>query len=165
MPNNNIFSGADVTVSVAVESGLEGDKAKGIVDAYHLAPIGRAKRVELHACSDVKPFNEMGQRYPTELRAGNIALTGTIERAYINGALLKLLLGDAAEARPAGSFVQPSFALTLLMENPAFPGKRSVLTLHGVKFQDWSLIVPEDNFVMEKVGFQALYVTVEDKEG
>jgi hypothetical protein len=32
----------------------------------------------------------------------------------------------------------------------------------GVKIEDWFYDLPEDDFVMEKVGFKALWVKVED---
>ena len=60
----------------------------------------------------------MGQRYATELRSGNVNVEGTIGRAHVNGALLKLMLGEGgAGSRPAGAFVSPTFNLSLRMEN------------------------------------------------
>ena len=96
----------------------------------------------------MRPFHEMGQRYATELRPGNVNVNGTIGRAHINGALLKLMLGDgAAGSRPAGAFVSPTFNLSLRLENPAFPGNASTVTVHGVKLDGWSFTMPEDDFV------------------
>ena len=117
-----VYRGSDGTISVAVEQGLEGDKAKTVADAFSLTPIGRVTGVTVKVTNDVKPFHELGQRFPTELRPGNINVYGTIERAYINGALLKLMLGDAADSRPAGTFVGPSFNLNVRLENPSIPG-------------------------------------------
>jgi len=90
---------------------------------------------------------------------------GRFDRAYLNGALLSLLLGEASAQRPGRSWPQPSFNITLLSENAARPGTRSTLTLHGVKIEQWSLSVPEDDFVMEGATFQALYATVADEQG
>src|SRR5205823_3613789 len=120
--------------------------------------------LEVRVESDVKPFHELGQRYATELRAGNVNVSGSIDRAYINGALLKLLLGDAAASRPAGAFVHPSFNISLRSENPARAGTASTVTVHGVKIDEWSYTLPEDDFVMEQVTFKALWVSVEDVE-
>jgi hypothetical protein len=139
----NVYRGSDGTISVAVESGLEGDKAKAV--------------------NDVKPFHELGQRFATELRPGNINVYGTIDRAYINGALLKLMLGDAADSRPAGTFVSPSFNLSVRLENPSLPGTASTVTVMGVKLEEWAYDLPEDDFAMEKVNFRALWVKVEDQ--
>ena len=159
---NTVYRGSDGTVSVAVESGLEGDKASAVNEAYSLTPIGRVTGVTVRVTNDVEPFHELGQRFPTELRPGNINVFGSIDRAYINGALLKLMLGDAADSRPATSFVSPSFNLSLRLENPSLPGTTSTVSVMGVKLEEWLYQLPEDDFVMEKVNFRALWVKVED---
>jgi hypothetical protein len=158
-----VYRGSDGTISLAVEAGPEGDKAKAINDAYALTPIGRVTGVTVRVTNDVEPFHELGQRFPTELRPGNINVYGTIDRAYINGALLKLMLGDAADSRPAGTFVSPSFNLNVRLENPSLPGVTSTVTVMGVKVEEWAYNLPEDDFAMEKVSFRALWVKVEDK--
>jgi len=165
MANTNVFRGSDGALVLAVDAGVEGEKAQAIIDQYNLTPVGRVVNVEVQVDTELKAFHELGQRYPTELRPGNVNISGSIERAAINGALLKLLLGDAATSRPAGTFVSPSFNLDLRMENPARPGVSSAVTLHGVKIQNWSYQIPEDDFVMERVGFRALWISVEDTEG
>ena len=165
MPNTNVYRGSDGALVLAVDAGVEGDQAQAIIDQYSLTPVGRVTNVEVQVTSELKPFHELGQRYPTELRPGNVNISGSIERAAINGALLKLLLGEAAQSRPQGTFVSPAFNLDLRLENPARPGVASAVTLHGVKIQNWSYQIPEDDFVMEKVDFRALWISVEDQEG
>ena len=165
MPNSHVFTGLDGAITVAVEVGVEGDAAKTVNDTYGLTPIGRATGVDIAVTSDIRPFHEMGQRYATELRSGNVNVEGTIGRAHVNGALLKLMLGDgAAGSRPGGSFVSPTFNLSLRMENSAFPGNASTVSVHGVKLDRWAFTMPEDDFVMEQVGFKALWIGVEDAE-
>jgi hypothetical protein len=164
MANTNVFTGSDGALVLAVDAGPEGEKAKAVIDQYALSTVGRATRVEVRVTSEMRPFHELGQRYPAELRAGNVNVTGTVERAYINGALLNLLLGDAAKSRPAGTFLSPSFNLDLRLENPSKPGTSTTVTVHGVKFENWSFAIPEDDFVMERLEFRALWVSVEDKE-
>lgn len=166
MPNTNVYTGLDGAMSVAVESGPEGDLAKEIADTFALAPIGRATGVSVQVHSDMRPFHEIGQRYATELRPGNVNITGIIKRAHINGALLKLMLGEGAgSSRPAGGFISPSFNLSLRMENNALPGNSSTLTVHGIKLDKWHFDMPEDDFVLEEVGFKALWISSEDTEG
>lgn len=163
MPNTNVFTGMDGAISVAVESGPEGDAAKAVNDVYHLAPIGRAQGVTVEVISEMRPFHEMGQRYATELRPGNVNIRGSISRAHVNGALLKLMLGDGAGAsRPGGAFVSPTFNLSLRMENAAKPGNSSTVTVHGVKLDSWAFNMPEDDFVLERATFKALWISVED---
>jgi len=164
MANTNVFRGSDGSIVLAVDTGAEGDLAQGVIDAYSLSPVGRATGVTVRVDSDMKPFHELGQRYPTELRAGNVNVSGRIDRAFINGALLKLLLGDAAASRPAGAFIAPSFNITLRAENPALTGTASTVTVHGARIDEWSYDLPEADFVMEEVSFKALWISVEDVE-
>lgn len=163
MANSKVFTGADGSITLSPSQGPEGDKAKGVITAYEMLSVGRVQQVRVEVTSEVKAFHEIGQRYATELRAGNVTIQGSIGRAYINGALLKLLLGDAADSRPQGSWAQPAFNITLLAESPAAPGVTSNITLHDVKIDQWAFQMPENDFVMETVGFQALYLTVQDK--
>ena len=163
MANTHIFTGLDGSIAVAVEAGPEGDVAKGIAENYQLTPIGRATGVSVRVNSDIRPFHEVGQRYATELRAGNVNITGTIGRAHVNGALLRLMLGEGGSGtRPAGTFVSPTFNLSLRMENSAFPGNGATVTVHGVKLDGWSFSMPEDDFVMEGDSVKGLWIAAED---
>jgi hypothetical protein len=164
MANTNVFRGSDGAIMLAVDSGVEGDTAQAVIEEYSLTPVGRATNVEVQVETDIRPFHELGQRYATELRPGNVNVSGSMDRAAINGALLKLLLGPAAASRPQGTFVNPSFNIALRLENPARPGTACTLTVHGAKIENWAYEVPEDDFVMEKVRFKALWVSVEDEE-
>lgn len=166
MPNTHVFTGMDGAISVAVETGPEGDAANEVAEPYALTPIGRATGVTVQVTSAMRSFHEMGQRYATELRPGNVEVTGTIARAHVNGALLKLMLGEAGGGgtRPAGAFLSPTFNLSLRMENEGFPGNTSTVSVHGVKLDGWSFAMPEDDFVLESVSFKALWIGVEDTE-
>jgi hypothetical protein len=163
MANTSVFTGADGSLTLSTPEGSEGEKAQEILTQYDMISVGRVHDVAVSVTADVKPYHEIGQRYATELRTGNMTVTGTIGRAYVNGAMLSLLLGEASEGRPAASWTQPAFNITLLVENPANPGVRNTVTLHGVKIDHWNYNMPEDDFVMESVGFQALYLTVGDE--
>jgi len=159
---SNVYRGSDGTISVAVEQGAEGDAAGAVTEEFSLTPIGRVTGVTIQVTNEVEPFHELGQRFATELRPGNINVTGTIERAYINGALLKLMLGDAANSRPAGTFTSPAFNLNMRLENPSLSGNSATVTAMGVKLNEWNYDLPEDDFVMESVSFKALWIKVED---
>ncbi len=163
MANTNVFTGADGSMTLSVPVGTEGEAAQTVLDAYELIAVGRVQDVRVEVHSDVKAFHEVGQRYATELRPGNVNIRGTIGRAYINGAMLRLMLGEAADTRPAASWAQPAFNITLLVENPAVPDVRNTITLHDVKIENWVYHLPEDDFLLESVGFQALFLTVEDE--
>lgn len=163
MANTNVFTGADGSITLSPGQGTEGDKAKEILSALNLDTVGRVQNVRVEVHSEIRAFNEIGQRYATELRSGNVSIRGTIGRAYINGALLKLMLGEAADNRPGTSWMQPSLNISLLVENKANPGVINTLTLYDVKIEGWTYNLPEDDFLMESVSFQALYLTVKDE--
>jgi hypothetical protein len=158
---SNVYRGSDGSISVAVEQGVEGDAANVVTEEYALTPVGRATGVTVRVTNDVEPFHELGQRFATELRPGNINVS-TIDRAYINGALLKLMLGEAANARPQGTFTSPAFNLNVRLENPSLEGNSASVTIMGAKFSEWNYDLPEDDFAMEQVSFKALWVKVED---
>ncbi len=163
MANMSVFTGADGSLTLSTPEGSEGEKAQEVIDAYETITVGRVQNVAVNVSSDVKAFHEIGQRYATELRPGNINISGSIGRAYVNGAMLKLLLGEAADSRPAASWTQPTFNITLLLANAATPDVTNNVTLHGVKLDNWNYNMPEDDFLMESVSFQALYMTVADE--
>jgi len=158
-----VYTGADGSITLSTPGGAEGEAAQGVIDENELISVGRVQDVRVEVNSAVKAFHEIGQRYATELRPGNVTIRGSIGRAYINGAMLKLLLGEAATQRPAASWVQPAFNITLLVQNPAAPDVRNTLTLHDVKIENWTYTIPEDDFVLESVDFQALYLSVQDE--
>lgn len=162
--NTHVFTGADGALLLSPDGdGAEGAAANAVIEAHELIQVGRVTGVTVEVSSAIRAFHEVGQRYATELRSGNVNIRGRFDRAYLNGALLSLLLGEAAGNRPRASWPQPSFNLTLLSENAARPGTRSTVTLHGVKLEQWNLALPEDDFVMEGASFQALYATVADE--
>jgi hypothetical protein len=166
MPNTNVFRGSDATLTLASEDTAEGQAAQEIVEFYNLSPVGRAVNVEVRVDTELEAFHELSKRHPAALRPGNINISGSIERAYINGALLRMLLGKGAlPEREAEPYPQPSFNLMLDLKDPAIPTTSSTLTIHGVKLENWAYNLPEDDFVLERATFKGLFITVEDKEG
>ena len=156
--NTDVYTGADGALVLSSVQNAEGEAAQAVLDQYALGTVGRVQNVRVEVASEVRAYHEIGQRYPTQLRSGNITIRGTIGRASVNGAMIGLLLGEARGARPAASWVHPAFNITVQLANPA-SGTTSTLTLHDVKLDGWTYSLPEDDFVMEDVGFQALFVT------
>lgn len=163
MANSNVFTGADGSITLSTPAGGEGEAAQAVISEYEMVSVGRVQDVRVEVKADVKAFHEIGQRYATELRPGNIHIRGTIGRALVNGAMLRLLLGEAANGRPATSWIQPSFNITLLVQDPVIPVIRNTITLYDVKLENWTYTLPEDDFLLEQVNFQALYMTVSDE--
>lgn len=166
--NTNIFTGADAVLTLAIDdpNSVEGSLAQSVIEGFELDAVGRASDVEVHVTTDLRAYHEIGKRLPSQLHAGNINVMGKIGRAYINGALLNLLLGDYVNPTNAlDPLAQPSFNLVMQLNDPATPGTTSVLTIHGVKLENWAFVTPEDDFVMESVTFKGKSISVEDTAG
>ncbi|MFM2119590.1 MAG: hypothetical protein RL722_1058 [Pseudomonadota bacterium] len=165
MPNDVLRAiDAVLVLGVGDTASPEGQAADALVSQYDLSNVvGRLTNVSIAITSDVQPFYEIGNRYPTHLRPGIVRVKGSADRAHVNGALLRLLLGEGASSPPSGpAFVQPSFNLISTLRDPNHPTQSTKVTLFGVKFDSWTYAIPSDNFVMEGVTFQALRVAYEE---
>jgi hypothetical protein len=165
MPNN-VFKAIDAALVFGVDdaSSPEGAAADALVSQYDLSNVvGRLTDVTVTVTSAVRPFYELGQRYPTQLRPGIVSVSGTAGRAHVNGALLRLLLGDGATSPPAAAnFVQPALNIVTTLKDPSYPDNQTRVTVFGAKFASWKYTIPGDDFVMESVSFQALRVAFEE---
>ena len=166
MPND-VFRAIDATLVLGVEdtSLPEGTIADSLVSEYDLSnTVGRLHQVTVSVLSDVQPFYEIGRRYPTHLRPGVVRVSGRAERAHVNGALLRLLLGEGALSPPgASNFVQPAFNIVASLQDPARPDQMTRITVFGTKFDGWDYhVATETSFVMEQVTFQALRIAFEE---
>src|SRR5687768_2152341 len=96
MPSTNVYTGSNGPLTLADEDTAEGRDAKTITEFFEIQTVGRVTGVRLAVQTDLEEFHEVGRRHPTSLHPGNIHISGSVERAYINGALLFLLLGRGA---------------------------------------------------------------------
>lgn len=168
MFNTQTFHGVDGVLTVADAVDTPPESGSPIADYFGdvNGVVGRVVGVTAAVRVDVHPFHEIGRRTPLELRAGNMYVTGSVKRAYVNGALLRMLLGRYADAEEANAFAMPRFDMILSMDNLAAGGGpgASRLTLYSVLFDGWSFTMPEDDFVLEKMTFQARRVAIADTE-
>ncbi len=164
MYNSRNYSGTDGQLVLSDPDGI--DAAAFTAYWGETGIVGRVTNVAIAVRTEVKPFYELGSRSAKELRAGNIAICGSVERAYINGALLKLMLGSYAESEEAAGFKIPSFNMKLILDNlmPAGDEGNSVLTVYGVIFDSWNAALPEDDFMLERLTFKARRVAITDTE-
>lgn len=142
----------------------DGTAAEDIVEEYDLSNVvGRLRNVAMTVRSDVRPFFEIGRRYATQLRPGVVSVSGSAERAHVNGALLRLLLGDGASSPPdEANFVQPDFNLISTLRDPARPDRFVRISAFGVRFDSWHYRIPSEDFVMEQVTFRAKRTAFEE---
>ncbi|WP_019135916.1 hypothetical protein [Cellulomonas massiliensis] len=163
MALTEVYTGSTAALSLATADTPEGADAKAVLDGYALQTVGRLTDVRISVDTALKEFYEVGRRHPVSLSPGDIAIHGSAQRAYVNGALLFLLLGRGASfTAVAEPYVQPTFEITMMFADPARPAEALSLTLGGVKFENWKLTVPEDEFVIENLCFRALTIGVLD---
>ena len=166
----NVFSGKTGRIQLFVPSATspESNDAKAVFKNYgkdESPPVGRVTNIEIVVDTDLEEFHEIGRRHPVVLQPGNIHIGGHIERAYLSGAIIALLLGRGTSANAiAEPYVQPSFGIIVDLSDPAVTGNDAQLVLDGVKFENWGMTMPEDDFVMENVTFKALTLHIIDKE-
>jgi hypothetical protein len=159
-PMTHVYTGANGILTLGTGNGPEADDAQAVIDFFEANTVARVTGVEVHVRTDLQEYHEIGRRRATSLHAGNIHVSGRISRAHVNGALLYLLLGRGANPNTvAEPFVQPAFLMVLNLEDPADPSFAQSLWISGVKLQDWSFSMPEDDFVMENVTFRALDIS------
>ena len=168
-PNNLVLRGSAATLQFASRDTPAGRFATQIFnDEYNVATVGRVTGVEVRVTTDLEVFHQIGTRRPADLVPGNINISGHIDRAYINGALLRMLVGRLAGAGQNEDQIplemQPSFNLVLTLHDPqaatATAGTR--ITVSSVQFDDWVVTVPEDQFIMENITFKAMSLEREE---
>jgi hypothetical protein len=172
MSMQNLFTGKDGAITLSKtglpELSTETGDADKVLQAYfaNAAPvIGRATGIHVAVQTDLEEFHQIGARHAQVLHPGNIHISGSIDRAYISGALIMLLLGRGAAASNKEPYFQPSFSISVTMKDPGDPNNNSAtLVLDGVKFQNWGMKMPEDDFVMENLTFRALTLQVVDSD-
>jgi hypothetical protein len=166
MTMTNIYTGAHGSLVVGSSASTpEGADGQAIQDAYGLTEVGRVTDVTLRVDARLEAFHEVGRRHPVSLHHGNVGISGTIGRAYVNGALLYLLMGRGAlPTTQAEPYQTPQVNLVLRLNDPALPGTSAAIDVFSVKFESWAMEVPEDEFVMEDVAFKALSINVIDAE-
>lgn len=166
--NTNTLRGSEAVLQLAGLDTRAGKLGQEIFDKeYSISTVGRVTGVEICVDTALETFHEIGTRLPVSLHPGNINIRGRVDRAYINGALLRLLMGNLVKDLSSTDELQPQFNIILdLTDIKSADGKVGTkVTVGGVRFENWSLVVPEDDFVMEKVTFQAVRITREEKTG
>ena len=63
--------------------------------------VGRVESFTVRIANNVEEYFGTGDRDATDIKEGNRSISGTLNRAMINGMLYALALGDASNASPA----------------------------------------------------------------
>jgi hypothetical protein len=171
MAIQNVFTGKNGTLTLRATAGqnatpdqTDANIATQFFFGNPTPAVGRLTGIHVTVQTDLGEFHEIGARLPVVLHPGDIHISGSIDRAYVSGALITLLLGRATSGTQTEPFAQPSFGLTVDLSDPAVPGNKAELVLDGVKFHNWGMTVPEDDFVMENVTFKALTLHINTQQ-
>jgi hypothetical protein len=169
MAMQNVFTGktGSITLSAGTTGPEDNDATAVLNSAFGSATpqVGRATGIKVGVQTDLEEFHEIGHRHPIVLHPGNIHISGSMDRAYLSGGLIQLLLGRrAASSNQPAIYPQPAFKITIALTDPAVPTNTAELILDGVKFQNWGLTMPENDFVMENVTFRAMTISILDTE-
>jgi hypothetical protein len=177
MPMQNVFTGktGQIRLSAGTELSATEQAAANTVITNNLgAPpvvVGRCTGIHIAVTTNLEEFHEIGARFPVVLQPGDISISGSIDHAYVSGALITLLLGTQGvsgqghDAEQGGTFAQPAFDIHVKLNDPAFPNASAEIVLTDVKFHNWAFRMPEDEFVMENVTFRALKFQIVDTPG
>ena len=124
-----------------------------LMEKLSFETVGRFTGVTIRVSTALRPFYELGRRSPVDLRAGHTRITGTAERGYLNGALLYLLLQEWAMPEAQSELNVPPPAFNLLVS----VGYTNLI-LYETRLDGWDFSVPNDDFVMERVSFEAMRI-------
>jgi hypothetical protein len=160
--NTSTYTGTDGVLTLSDADPFDGDAFTNYFGEG--GTVGRVTNIAVVVTTDIKIFHELGSHAPRELRAGNVHVSGSVERAFINGALLRLMLGQYATDEETTAFKVPTFNMKILLDNlkPEGDDGNAILTLRDVMFDSWSFALPEDDFVLERLTFKARRITAED---
>ena len=159
-PMTHVYTGSNGTLVLGDANTPEGKDAAAVLDFFEARTVARVTGVKIAVRTDLQEYHEIGRRLPTSLHPGDVHISGEFTRAYVNGALLCLLMGRGASPNTVPEpYVQPTFILNVQLDDPAVPTEGQIVELLGVKLQDWGLVMPEEDFVMENVTFRALSIS------
>ena len=159
--NTDVYTGADGAIVLSAPEGLEGDAAKAVLTEHDLSSSAACRTCASRCTPRSDPTTKSGSATPRSCGPATSRSAARSAAPTSTARCLSLLLGEARSGRPAASWVQPAFNVTVRIAN-ASNGAVNTLTLHDVKIDNWVYNLPEDEFVMEQVGFQALFITVEE---
>jgi len=106
--------------------------------------VGRAESASLDIASGLEPYYEIGDREAKELVEGNVEITGTLTRAWIDSKLIALL-----DLTPAN--VLADFDLFFFAD----PAKTMYVYALGCKAETTSFDITQDGFLMQDLDFRA----------
>lgn len=101
--------------------------------------VGRIEGFTIKLDNAVEAYYGIGDRDPTDIKEGNRSVTGTLNRAIINGALLNAALGTGSGTTPNTITKGAVGAYKMKIRLYTSATQYVWLTVTSVKFSTWSL--------------------------
>jgi hypothetical protein len=111
--------------------------------------VGYATGISITHNPNLEAFYEVGSREPKVIKEGNIEITGTVDRAFVD----RDMLGKESYTGELGEF-------TLEVYPEGVGEGKPKITLSGVKFSGWTFDMPQDGWITESSDFIAKSIAV-----
>jgi len=149
-----------------IEFGAAPGAGKIVTISYSYQTIvGRAQGVSIDYANNVEALYELagypgsGGRGPAAIKEGNIEMTGTVEKAYVDRDLIGKAVGRLKEGSGmAGYKGLPEFTMYVYPEGKTSGLRRAVLA--GVKFDTYTFDISQDAWLMEDTKFAFKTITL-----
>jgi len=149
-----------------IEFGTAPGAGKIVTISYSYQTIvGRAQGVSIKHANSVEALYELAGypgssgRGPVALKEGNIKLTGSVEKAYVDRDLVGKAIGRLKQGSDmAGYKGLPEFTMYVYPEGKVSGYRRAVLT--GVKFDTFTFDISQDTWLMEDTEFAFMTITL-----
>lgn len=126
----------------------------GTGDPTTWTEIGCAESASVDITTNIEPYYCIGSKEPAAIVEGNLEITGSISRAWVNTAYLQLLTGSGSLAE---------FHLCFKAGTTA---GAPIIYLYKCRFESGSIDIPQDGVLTEDYDFRATSIVItEEPEG
>ena len=134
--------------------------------------IARIQNVSCTINNVLREYYEIGDKLPVEIRSGNYSFNGNFRRGFVNGGMLRYLIGassvstvrdDSGVLLPGNpQHETPYFNITMDWDNAGTDATDLRVHIVGAKLQSWNPTFPQGEYVMENVTFRARGFKIEE---
>jgi hypothetical protein len=142
-----------MTVLKGWNAKIYADFTQGSTLSASAVQIGYADSASVDLAENLDAFFQLGSRQAVDIVEGNLEITGSFEKAWIDSRYLDLLGSPTA---PAGALSQ--FVLCFTIGSGTTPV--STVYAYGCKFDKGSLDIPQDGILKESYDFKAMSISV-----
>lgn len=108
--------------------------------------VGRASSVSVEVSGGLERVYGIGERDPVVIKEGRREISGTVEKMFVDTTWYEAMAGTSG--------VQPNWQIRCNIGT----GSDYTVVLQGVKFDTWSMDLPQDDYIVESIDFVALTI-------